>query len=240
MGTTLTQNSPGTVTVSGVVEYKFENAKLKAKAKETFTFEQSLNVILRVHRGAVLGYELRIENTKLGATILNVRVQFDGMEVPIAQMLLAGESASGVAILTGTPQLIKVMWELPGCGTCWQIVPPASEDKAPGAPIAVTLENLVPIVACLAPFRAKIKVENREKMPLSGELTIRNGPISLYGLNSLQFNELAPGTVKILEGSFVAFEEGKLPFPPFQVAIKEGPQFEVDASNGVFVVGSSL
>jgi hypothetical protein len=230
----------GPVTITAVLDYKFENAKQRVRAKEVCVFEPPLNIVARVHHGAVLTYEVRVENNKLGFVIVNVRAEIGETEFPIAPALVPGEAGAGFVVVPRPMPHLRVLWDTPGCARCFQIVdlPPGNDDSA--APITVTLGMLQPIIRCLAPFRAKITVENRAKMEISGELTIRSGPIALYGLNALQFNALAPGKAETLEGSFVALEEGRLAFPAFQVAIKEGPQFEVDAANGVFVVGSAV
>jgi hypothetical protein len=123
---------------------------------------------------------------------------------------------------------------------CAQTVTIGENMENTGTHISIRLAGLACTVQCLKPFSAKIAVANRTKMELSGEMTLRTGPVALFGLNCLQFNNLEPGKEEELVGWFVALEEGKVQFPAFQVAIKEGPQFEVDAANCVFVIGSDL
>jgi hypothetical protein len=232
--------APGPVTITAVLEYKFENAKQRVRAKEVCVFEPPLSIAARAHHGPVLTYEVRVENSKLGCVIVNVRATIGDIEFAIAESLDPGEAGAGfVAVPSPMPHL-TIRWDMRGWPGCFQTVElPAERGESP-APIAISLGMLQPIIKCLAPFKAKIVVENRAKMEISGELTIRSGPIGLYGLNALQFNGLGPGKSETLEGSFVALEEGSLAFPAFRVAIKEGPQFEVDAANGVFVVGSAV
>jgi hypothetical protein len=230
----------GLVTIQALLEYTFDNAKVRVKTKETFGYEYPLDVVGRVHPSDVPIYELTVSNNRLQKRILNVRASVDKEVFPIAPFLGPDEAGSGFLAIRNQPRQIKVLWDIPACQRCSQaVVIPNLEDGLAG-PIRITLGPLKRVVACLEPFTTKILVENRGKAVLSGELTIRNGPIALAGVNSLQFTNVQPGQFETLEGSFIALDEGHLAFPAFQVAIKEGPQFEVDAQNGIFVVGCAV
>jgi hypothetical protein len=232
--------SVGAVTIQAFLEYTFDNAKTKVKAKETFAYEYALDVVTRVHPAEIPIYEVRVSNNKLQKRIINVQASINRELFPIAKFLGPDEAGSGFLALRSPPRELKVLWDLPGCERCYQTVAiPETEDDVKG-PIKITMGPLKRVVPCLEPFTAKIIVENLSKTELSGELTIRNGSIALAGVNSLQFTKIKPGTSATLEGSFIALEEGHLAFPAFQVAIKEGPQFEVDADSGIFIVGSAL
>jgi hypothetical protein len=50
--------------------------------------EPPLDIVLRMDRSAILGYEIRVEHRKAGETIRNVRADIDGSLFPIAPMLL--------------------------------------------------------------------------------------------------------------------------------------------------------
>jgi hypothetical protein len=233
-------DAPGPLTIDAILEYKFDNAKQRLRAREVCVFEPPLAVVARVHGGPLLMYEVRVENSRLGCEILNVRGEVGEAQFAIAQSLGLGEEAAGFAVVPAPMRRMTVLWDMPGCVGCFQIVelPVKTEDRS--APIAIALTMPQPIIRCLEPFTVKIILENRAGMEISGELTIRSGPIALSGLNAIQFNEIPPGESETLEGSFCALEEGRLVFPAFQVAIKEGRRFEVDAANGVFVIGSAV
>jgi hypothetical protein len=228
----------GPVTIHATFEYTFDNARARVKVKETFAYENPLDVVTRIHPADIPIYEVRVSNTKLQKRILNVRATVDKDLFPIAKSLGPDEAGSGFVVLCNPPRQIKLHWDIPGCEGCYQPVPLPDKEDAVEAPIRITLGPLKRVISCLEPFMTKILVENRGKTELSGELTIRNGPVALAGLNSLQFRNIPPGQFGTLEGSFIALEEGHLAFPAFQVAIKEGPQFEVDVEVGIFVVGS--
>jgi hypothetical protein len=230
--------NPGKVVVEAIVEFRFETAKQKFRAKETFYLEAPLNIGYRIRLTPDPVCEVSVENTKLQQRIFNVRVNVGSEPADIAKLLNHGEGGSCYVLLNRPVPHVTIFWEMVSGQRCSQTIKVAESTGRVNAPIAIKLGNLRPLVPCLTPFSAKISVSNLTKMELSGELTIRSGPIALFGLNSLQFNKLAPGKVEDLEGWFIPLEEGKVQFPAFQVAIKEGPQFEVDAANGIFVVGA--
>jgi hypothetical protein len=230
----------GLVTIHALAEYKFEGARQKTKAREIYGYEFPLNVFSHLRAAPCPAVEFVVENLRLQKPIMNVRAEIGWATVEIARFLDQGESASGFALLVKPIQTLSIRWDMAPWQNCAQTVPIGENMENTGTHISIRLAGLAPTIQCLKPFSAKITVANHARMAFSGEMTLRTGPVALFGLNCLQFNNLEPGKEEELVGWFVALEQGKVQFPPFQVAIKEGPQFEVDAADGVFVIGSDL
>jgi hypothetical protein len=150
---------------------------------------------------------VQVENNKLQQMIQNVQVEVESKSCAIAPFL----NRADVVVLDKAIDETRIMWDMPGCKNCFQLVAVES-----------SLAGLKAVIHGLAPFKARIVVENRAKTAVSGEMKTRNGPIALFGLNSLQFNNIAPGKAETLDGSFMALEEGRLTFQAFQVAIRDG------------------
>jgi hypothetical protein len=208
----------------------------KARVKDVFTFEDPLTVIHRIKIAKRQLCEITVANDKLERPITNLRVAFSDTVIGIADVLRPDERASGFIQFDELPSSMLVLWELRGLPNCAQQIPLREGAAVRAAPITLKVTNIPKSVRCLEPFEATIVLQNNEKLSLSGEVAIRNGPILLWGLNKLQFVDLGPGGSADLKGNFVAVEEGKLVFPPFVIGVTGALQLECDAKTGVFVI----
>jgi hypothetical protein len=94
----ITFDNPGAVVIRAVVEFKFETARQKLRAKETFHLEAPLNIGYRIRLNPPPVCEVNVENVKLQDGILNVREEIAGRSVDIAKFLGHGEGGSCYAV----------------------------------------------------------------------------------------------------------------------------------------------
>jgi hypothetical protein len=233
----------GTLEVTAVARFRFEDAPQSIAARQRITIMPTLHVFC-AERPLVHDFlQVSVQNL-FQQRMTDVRVRTpDGGGALIAASLERQEKASAffrAARAAADSNVLEFSWSLPFALRCVQ--PVRLNDRAAQpqqSPIVLTLGRVPQTSPALQQIDLVAKIRNTTDETLEGEIVIArdNQGLLAVGKPHLRFAGLRPSEEREVPLSFVSLYPGCFQFPAFTFEIAGGRSFVHESGAGLIVIG---